>query len=77
MCSANTSENLQPKKLFKTPKKPVGKFKRKNDNCTIEKAYHVMKSLTAGKQKKDEYSIFGDHVRNKIRKLPTNYAKNT
>lgn len=52
------------------------KSKMKNNSLMVEEAYQVMKTLTS-KPEKDEHNIFGEHVAHKIRKLHTNYSKNT
>lgn len=77
-CYNSTDSTTQiSKEIFVTPKLPTNKNKKRKENQMAEEAYAVMKSLVNKQGQRDEFHVFGEHVANKIRKLPTDYAKST
>lgn len=68
-------------RLFKSPLKNRKRVFRSNESspqsiAVANEALSIMKDINERRQQKDEYSLFGDQIAVKIRKLPTEYAKN-
>lgn len=71
------STNKKHSKEFASPpkKKPL---KRKNEERTrVDEAYSIMKNLQNNCQQRDRFTVFGEHVGNKMRLLQTETARNT
>lgn len=52
----------------------IKKVKRQNSNIAAE-TYNMIKSLQNKTQERDEFSIYGEHVACKLRKLATSHAQ--
>lgn len=62
----NVSESAVPQHIS------TRKRSRTNE---VSEAYAIMKDISASRAQRDEYSLFGEQVGIKIRKLPTAHAK--
>lgn len=82
--TASTGTVPQPStartRLFKSPLKNRKRVFRSSESslqsiAVANEALSIMKDISDRRQEKDEYSLLGDQIALKIRKLPTEYAK--
>ncbi|XP_043279285.1 uncharacterized protein [Venturia canescens] len=64
----NEMSDKEDKKEFKSPKKLAIKRKKNEEDPRIAKAFGYLEEATvAAKQKKDQYSLFGEYIADKLR----------
>ncbi|XP_075214087.1 uncharacterized protein LOC142320273 [Lycorma delicatula] len=52
---------------FRPPPPPAKKFKRSFDYPSVQDAYKCMKVLTENLSNRDEFTVYGEHIANKLR----------
>lgn len=72
-----SQSELQYQAKIKSPKMNIVTPKRYKNTPLVNEAVNLMRSFTSNKVEKDEYTLFGEQVALKIRKLTTPYAKFT
>lgn len=80
--TTNTNSNKKVQKEFKSPKKPMPtKRKHGSHSATstpvMNEAINLMRSIQSNKVEKDEYSLYGEQVAMKLRKINSPQARFT